>query len=87
MVAWNMFQIGTLPLEHANASVLMMTAGLAPPYEIHIYPGSGTVDGQKGDHIIIAPSYNTTDAEIDMIVDRVGRLVEDFFDASVPSVP
>jgi adenosylmethionine-8-amino-7-oxononanoate aminotransferase len=68
-------------------SVLTMAAGLAPPYEIHVYPGSGTVDGQKGDHIIIAPSYNTTDAEINMIVDRVGRLVEDFFDASTPSVP
>jgi hypothetical protein len=68
-------------------SVLTTTVGLAPPYEIHVYPGSGTVDGQRGDHIIISPSYNTTDAEVNMIVDRVGRLVEDFFNASTPSVP
>lgn len=53
--------------------------GLAPPYEVHVYPGGGTVDGFNGDHIIISPSYNVTDAEVDAIVDRVGRLVEDFF--------
>jgi adenosylmethionine-8-amino-7-oxononanoate aminotransferase len=55
--------------------------GLAPPYEIHIYPGVGTVDGTNGDHIIIAPSYNITDGEVDAIVDRVTRLVEDYFEA------
>lgn len=67
--------------------MLTVVAGLAPPYEVHVYPGSGTVDGQRGDHIIISPSYNITDAEINMIVDRVGRLVEDFFDASTPAMP
>ncbi|KAF1923243.1 aminotransferase class III family protein [Didymella exigua CBS 183.55] len=62
--------------------------GLAPPYEVHVYPGGGTVDGINGDHIIISPSYNITDAEIDAVVDRVGRLVEDFFHTlDVPSVP
>jgi adenosylmethionine-8-amino-7-oxononanoate aminotransferase len=74
---------------HPDAMVAwnMFQMGLAPPYEIHVYPGSGTVDGQRGDHIIISPSYNTTDAEVNMIVDRVGRLVEDFFNASTPSTP
>lgn len=54
--------------------------GLAPPYEVHVYPGCGTVDGVNGDHIIISPSYNITNADVDAIVDRVGRLVEDFFE-------
>lgn len=54
--------------------------GLAPPYEIHVYPGSGTVDGVNGDHIILSPSYNITNADVDAIIDRVGRLVEDFFE-------
>ncbi|KAJ4352620.1 hypothetical protein N0V95_004125 [Ascochyta clinopodiicola] len=62
--------------------------GLAPPYEVHVYPGSGTVDGTNGDHIIISPSYNITDAEVDAIVDRVGRLVEDYFEAlDMPCTP
>ena len=48
----------------------------------------GTVDGNNGDHIIISPSYNITDAEIDAIVDRVGRLVEDYFEnLNIPSTP
>jgi len=65
--------------------------GLAPPYEVHIYPGAGTADGVNGDHIIISPSYNITNADVDAIVDRVGRLVEDFFETlnepTVPSTP
>jgi hypothetical protein len=65
--------------------------GLSPPYEVHLYPGAGTVDGVNGDHIIIAPSYNITNADIDTIIDRVGRLVEDFFETlnafTVPSAP
>ncbi|KAH6644540.1 omega-amino acid-pyruvate aminotransferase [Boeremia exigua] len=62
--------------------------GLAPPYEIHVYPGSGTVDGVDGDHIIISPSYNITNADVDAIIDRVGRLVEDFFlTLDVPPTP
>jgi adenosylmethionine-8-amino-7-oxononanoate aminotransferase len=34
-----------------------------------IYPGGGTADGRAGDHILLAPPYNVTDAEIEMIVD------------------
>lgn len=30
--------------------------------------------------MMIAPPYNITHDDVDMIVDRVGRLVEDFFD-------
>ncbi|KAF1364472.1 aminotransferase, class III [Lizonia empirigonia] len=62
--------------------------GLAPPYEVHVYPGLGTVHGAYGDHIMISPLYNVSDSEIDAIVDRVSRLVEDYFEAlAVPSTP
>ncbi|KAJ8106593.1 hypothetical protein OPT61_g9433 [Boeremia exigua] len=57
----------------------MYEKGLAPPYEVHVYPGSGTVDGVNGDHIIISPAYNVTNGDVDAIVDRVGRMIEDFF--------
>jgi len=41
-----------------------------------IYPMGGTIDGRQGDHVIVAPPYNVTGAEIDMIVDRLGDAVD-----------
>jgi adenosylmethionine-8-amino-7-oxononanoate aminotransferase len=46
-----------------------------------IYPGGGTADGRAGDHILLAPPYNVTDAELDMIVD----LLAGTLDAVLPS--
>ncbi|HEX4799794.1 MAG TPA: aspartate aminotransferase family protein [Sphingomicrobium sp.] len=46
-----------------------------------IYPGAGTADGQSGDHILLAPPYNVSDDEIDLIVDLLGQTI----DAVVPS--
>ncbi|KAF2845956.1 omega-amino acid-pyruvate aminotransferase [Plenodomus tracheiphilus IPT5] len=56
------------------------TRGLTSDYGIDVYPGSGTVDGESGDHIIIAPAFNITEDDVDIIVERVGRLIEDFFE-------
>jgi adenosylmethionine-8-amino-7-oxononanoate aminotransferase len=36
-----------------------------------VYPGSGTVDGVRGDHVLLAPPYNVTDGEIDVIVSKL----------------
>jgi adenosylmethionine-8-amino-7-oxononanoate aminotransferase len=41
-----------------------------------IYPGGGTADGGSGDHILLAPPYNATDDELEMIVDLLGETVE-----------
>ncbi|HEX8842421.1 MAG TPA: aminotransferase class III-fold pyridoxal phosphate-dependent enzyme, partial [Sphingomicrobium sp.] len=41
-----------------------------------IYPGGGTVDGRAGDHILLAPPYNVTDDELDMIVDLLGETID-----------
>ncbi|KAL3458259.1 pyridoxal phosphate-dependent transferase [Aspergillus heterothallicus] len=38
-----------------------------------IYPGAGTVDGEKGDHVLLAPPYNVTDDELDIIVQTLKR--------------
>ena len=46
-----------------------------------IYPGGGAADGRAGDHILLAPPYNVTDEELDMIVD----LLADTLDAVLPS--
>ncbi|CAO2652604.1 Nn.00g008870.m01.CDS01 [Neocucurbitaria sp. VM-36] len=46
---------------------------------IHVYPGGGTVDGKNGDHIIVAPAFDITDKEVEFIVERVSKLIEDYF--------
>jgi hypothetical protein len=46
-----------------------------------IYPGGGTADGRSGDHILLAPPYNVTDAELDTIVGLLSETV----DAVVPA--
>ena len=41
-----------------------------------IYPGGGTVDGRNGDHILLAPPYNVTDEELDMIVGLLAETID-----------
>lgn len=40
------------------------------------YPMGGTIDGKHGDHVILAPPYIVTAAEVDMIVERFGDAVD-----------
>ncbi|MDE2379703.1 aspartate aminotransferase family protein [Bradyrhizobium sp.] len=40
------------------------------------YPGGGTVDGRRGDHVLLAPPYIATPDEIDVIVDKLGAAVD-----------
>jgi adenosylmethionine-8-amino-7-oxononanoate aminotransferase len=46
-----------------------------------IYPGGGTIDGRNGDHVLLAPPYNVTDDELELIVDRLA----DTLDAALAS--
>jgi len=54
--------------EQLKANALAM--GLA------IYPNGGTIDGQAGDHVIIAPPYNVTPGQIERIVGLLGDAVD-----------
>ena len=40
------------------------------------YPMGGTVDGRLGDHVLLAPPYIVTEAEIDRIVEILGDAVD-----------
>ena len=42
---------------------------------VAIYPMGGTIDGKRGDHIVIAPPYIATASDIDTIIDRLGAAV------------
>ncbi|MCA0241499.1 MAG: aspartate aminotransferase family protein [Proteobacteria bacterium] len=40
-----------------------------------VYPMGGTIDGRLGDHVLIAPPFISTAADIDEIVDRLARSI------------
>jgi adenosylmethionine-8-amino-7-oxononanoate aminotransferase len=46
------------------------------------YPGGGTIDGDRGDHILLAPPYITSRAELDFAVDTLAAAI----DASIAGV-
>ena len=48
---------------------------------ITFYHGQGTVDGIKGDHLIVAPGYNVTKEDIEMIVERLVKAIDGGFAA------
>jgi hypothetical protein len=58
---------------------LLTRPGLAEPYNISLYPGSGTANGTEGDHILLAPAYNITPAVVNDIVERTARTINDYF--------
>ncbi|MCX8134489.1 MAG: aspartate aminotransferase family protein [Roseococcus sp.] len=41
------------------------------------YPMGGTIDGRRGDHVILAPPYTVTEAELEMILDRFAAAIQD----------
>jgi adenosylmethionine-8-amino-7-oxononanoate aminotransferase len=55
---------------HARVKREALARGLA------CYPSGGTIDGRRGDHILLAPPYISTPEHIDMIVDRLGAAID-----------
>ncbi|EGS21550.1 aminotransferase-like protein [Thermochaetoides thermophila DSM 1495] len=53
--------------------------GLSKEYLVNVYPGSGSADGIRGDHIIISPAFNIRSDEVEWLVETIGRLVDDYF--------
>ncbi len=48
-----------------------------------VYPMGGTIDGQRGDHVLLAPPFIVERKDIDRIVDRFGDAV----DAAIAQIP
>lgn len=47
------------------------------------YPGGGTIDGERGDHVLLAPPYVTNRAELDAAVELLGVSI----DAAIAAMP
>jgi adenosylmethionine-8-amino-7-oxononanoate aminotransferase len=41
-----------------------------------VYPMGGTIDGRLGDHVLLAPPFITTEAQIGEIVSLLGEAVD-----------
>jgi len=54
---------------------------ISEPYNMTVYPGTGTADGIRGDHVILAPTYTVTKLEIEHIVRTITSVVETCFES------
>ena len=41
-----------------------------------VYPMGGTIDGRRGDHVVLAPPFIIAQSEIDAVVERLGEAVD-----------
>ena len=48
---------------------------IALEHGLAVYPSGGTIDGRRGDHVVIAPPYNATDDDIMRITARLDDAV------------
>jgi adenosylmethionine-8-amino-7-oxononanoate aminotransferase len=51
-----------------------------------VYPMGGTIDGKHGDHVLLAPPFIVTDAELDQIVERLAGAVDAVLGATARTV-
>lgn len=49
-----------------------------------VYAMGGTIDGRRGDHILLAPPFTVQDKDLDLIIDRLADAIDAVF-ASLPS--
>lgn len=54
-------------------------AGISAPFNMTMYPGTGTMDGVRGDHVILAPTYVVTKADIDYIAQATSDAIHQVF--------
>jgi len=46
---------------------------------IHLYPGTGTVDGRRGDHVLLGPAYNISEDDIRYVAKTTADAVTEYF--------
>ncbi|KAM5356792.1 hypothetical protein ACJ41O_003438 [Fusarium nematophilum] len=62
------------PLQRQTA-MRLHKAGIGPEHGISLIPATGNVDGVQGDMVIISPPYTITKEEVELLVDKVEKVV------------
>jgi adenosylmethionine-8-amino-7-oxononanoate aminotransferase len=57
----------------------IFTIAISAPYNITIYPGTGTTDRVAGDHIILAPTYIVNKKDIKYITKIIAIVINYIF--------
>jgi adenosylmethionine-8-amino-7-oxononanoate aminotransferase len=55
---------------HAKVKAAAMEHGML------CYPMGGTIDGERGDHVMLAPPFISTEAQLDEIVEKLSQAIE-----------
>ena len=58
-----------------TAAMAVHEEGMRQDPGIMLYPGVGSADGWKGDHVIVSPPFNITEEELEMIVSATHKAV------------
>jgi adenosylmethionine-8-amino-7-oxononanoate aminotransferase len=64
------------PFDPADG-IAMKVGAAAKVRDVMTYPSQGCIDGINGDHVLLAPMYTSTEAEIDLIVETLSAAVAD----------
>jgi adenosylmethionine-8-amino-7-oxononanoate aminotransferase len=64
---------------HAKIKQEAMARGLM------VYPMGGTIDGVRGDHVLLAPPFIATAGDIDTIVERLGEAIDAAIATATPA--
>jgi adenosylmethionine-8-amino-7-oxononanoate aminotransferase len=48
------------------------------------YPMGGTIDGVRGDHVLLAPPFIVSESQLDELVDKLGRAIDTAIGQSLP---
>ena len=64
------------PFDNADG-IAMKVGAAAKARGVMTYPSQGCIDGVNGDHVLLAPSYTSSEAEIELIVKVLVDAVED----------
>ena len=62
-----------------NVAQRLHDTALAAPFNMTLYHGTGTADGVRGDHIIIAPAYNIVTEDVERIAKLTSAVVHQVF--------
>lgn len=57
----------------------ILELAISPSFNMTFYPGTGSVNGIEGDHIILAPPFNITDKDVETIVSGVVAVIQQVF--------
>ncbi|KAK5094572.1 hypothetical protein LTR70_004042 [Exophiala xenobiotica] len=54
--------------------------GMQEPWMISLYPGTGSVDGARGDFVLLAPPYTITPEDVELIVQKAAGTIDAYFE-------